>query len=220
MTKCLEHRDRSQSEPACTDQDNRLVRCQWHDFLDGRIDGDARAGKGRCQRRVDVTHVHQELRIGDDHLLTESAILQHADAVGFVAGVVVAFEAPVAKPAAEPGKDDALVANRNTRRVGTELGDAPDDFVSRRARQNHAAISQAHGLAASHIVGTLPEVKVGVADPAIRYLEDHFSALGLPRGDVDQLQWSTILDYCPCFHCFLLCVLSRRVTRQTAQVRK
>ena len=85
-------------------------------------------------------------------------------------------------------------------RVGAELGDAADDLVAHGERQHDAAILQRHLLAAAEVVVALPDVQVGVADAAMRHLDQHLGAFRLRRRQFELLQRLAILDHGPGAH--------------------
>ena len=129
-----------------------------------------------------------------------AAVLVDAEAAPVQAHVVVVGQALLAMAAADPGVDDAQVADLDAGRLGPELAHPPDDLMPHRQRQHDAAIFQRHRLAAAEIVAAFPDVQVGVADAAMRGLQQDFRALGLGRRPFDLLQGCSVLNHSPGAH--------------------
>ena len=186
----LQHGDRVQPQPAGADQHDRLVRRHRHRLADRRIDGDAGAGVGRGHGGIERAGIDQVARMRRDDVRAVAAVLVHAEAARREAHVVLLRQALLAGAAADPGEHDAQVADLHAFGVRAELGDAADDLVPHRQRQHDAAVLQRHVLAAAEVVIAVPDVQVGVADAAMRHLDQHLGAFGLRRGQLDFLQRS------------------------------
>ena len=195
-----QHGDRIQPEAAGADHDDRLIGRDRHRLADRRIDGDAGARIGRRHRRIERAGIDQVPRMRRDHMRAVAAIGIDAETARREAHVVLLRQAFLAGAAAEPGEHDAQVADLHALGVGAELGDAADDLVSHRERQHDAAILQRHLLAAADVVVALPDVQVGVADAAMRHLDQHLGALRLRRRQFEFLQRLAILDHGPGAH--------------------
>ena len=124
----------------------------------------------------------------------------YADRARLVAKILLAGRAPPAFTAANPGIDDALVADRNALGVGTHRNDASQHFMTGRAREADAPLGQSQDLATAQIVCAFPEMQIGVTDTAMRHFHDHLAPRWLRRIDLDALQWLPVLDHCPQSH--------------------
>ena len=130
-----------------------------------------------------------------------AAVLVDAQAAGGDGAHVVFFcEARRAGAATEPGVDNPQIADFDALGVGAEFDDAADDFVAHGKRQGHAAIGQRHLLTAADVVVALPDMQVGVADAAMRDLQQDFGALGFGGGQLDFLEGLPIFDDGPGAH--------------------
>ena len=86
--------------------------------------------------------------LGDD-VGAVAAVLEHAEAAPGGAHVVFLSEALFAGAAADPGEDDADVADFDAGGVRAKLDDAADDFMAEGERQAEAAILHVHHPAAT-----------------------------------------------------------------------
>ena len=119
------------------------------------------------------------------------------------AQIVVAGTATPALAAAEPGIDNAPVADLDAVRVGPEFDDLPENLVADRARQGHAAFGKLHALAAAKLVIAFPEVQVGMTNAAMRHREQDFGAHGFRRRLLNPDKRQTMLRDGPGFHSIL-----------------
>ena len=117
------------------------------------------------------------LRVG------KAAVAVHADRLRPGAQVLATGDAGAALSAAEPGIDDALVAELHVLRIGAERDHGARDLVAHRARQRHA-LAHVQALAVAEVVVAVVQVQVGVAHTAVADLQQHFAALR--RGCVAQ----------------------------------
>ena len=133
----------------------------------------------------------------------EAAMLDHAQTVLLGTEIVVAVAAAVAPSAADPRINHAQIADRHPDGIWPGLHDPPDDLVTRRTRQNHAAILNPHHLAAAQIVETVPEMEIGVADATMRHFQQYLGAHRLGRRQFDMLKRLARFDDGPGLHYLL-----------------
>ena len=102
--------------PPAPDQHDRLRRRQRHRLLDGGIDGDAGAGIGRGHGGIEAAGIDQMPRMRRNDVGAVAAVLVDAQAAGRDrAHVVFLGQALLAFAAAQPGVDDAQVADLHAR---------------------------------------------------------------------------------------------------------
>jgi hypothetical protein len=98
------------------------------------------------------------------------------------AEIFVATPADRAGAAADPGVRQPAVADFRTLSLRPDRHHLADILVAERDRQLHAAIFQAHPLAATEIEIAVGQMQVAVADAGCQNFEQHLTALRLRRG--------------------------------------
>ena len=129
------------------------------------------AGLGFVQRG----EFQQIAAVRDDHALAVAARDVDADGARPVAQLLVARRAKTARAAADPGIDDAAVADLHPSRLGTQGNDLAHDLVARNQRQLQAA-RQIDALAVAEIEKSVGKVDVAMADPAGTGAQRHLGA--------------------------------------------
>src|SRR3546814_19791910 len=81
----------------------------------------------------------------------EAAVLDDAEAPLRDAEIVLLGGALLAGAAADPGIDDAQIAERDAARLGAECRDPARDFMTGGPGQGHPALGELHHLSAAQI---------------------------------------------------------------------
>ncbi len=171
-----EDADGSKAQAAGADDDDGIVRLDLGKFSDRRIGGDAGAGIGRSQRRIDVLEVDQMLRLVDQHMRAVAAFAKYAEASRGQAHLVVAGKAMLALSASGPRVHQPMVADGDAFGVRPERHHLADGLVAGNEGQRDATVLERQPLAATEIVVAVLKIEIAVADAAIGGLEKNLSA--------------------------------------------
>ena len=160
--------DGVEADAAGADQQHRVVRPLGAGLLERRERGDARAGVGAGELERQVASRHDVARLRDDDPVAVAAVHPGADDPRLEAEQLLAAPAGVADAAADPGIDDDPLADLDAlaARVGAERQDLARHLVAHGEGELHAAVGHADALALAQVVVAVPDVDVGVADPA------------------------------------------------------
>src|SRR5260370_5617266 len=129
-----------------------------------------------------------------------AAVAEAAEEARARAQLLLAALAHRAGTAAEPGEDQALVADLGALGVWSQGDDLADRFMSHGQRQFDAALGQLELLAAAEIVMTLPDMDIAVADAGGEDAQQDLAAAGLWRRPLEQLEGRAALGNLVAFH--------------------
>src|SRR5690606_8547231 len=134
------------------------------DLLQRGIGGQPGAGIGRGQQRVETTVVDQIPLIRDQDMGGIPAVPEYADRLLCTgADMFVAVPAGRAGAAADPGENKPALPGLGGARRGPDGGNAADDFMSGRQRQQCAVIGSYHLAAVPEVEVAVPDMDVAVA---------------------------------------------------------
>ncbi len=150
-------------------------------FFKRAVGGDARAGERRGALRRQIADVDQIARMRQHQIIGIAAVGEHAEALHGAAEILLAALADRAVAAADPGMRQPAVADLDALRVGPDRHHLADVLVAERHRQLHAAVFEAHALAAAEIEIAVGQMQVAVADAGGQHLQQHLGAGGLGR---------------------------------------
>ena len=150
--------------------------------------GDARTGERRRALRRKIADVEQVARMRHHQEVGIAAIRKHAEAAHGAAKIFIAPLARLAGPAADPWMGKPPVAHLDAFRVGTEGDHLADVLVAERHRQLHAAVGEAHLLAAAEIEIPVRQMQIAVTDAGRQNFQQNFAAGRFRRGLFVELQ--------------------------------
>ncbi len=129
-----------------------------------------------------------------------AAIAEDAEEARTEAQLLLAALANRAGAAAEPGKDQALVADLGAARLRAQGDDLADRLVPHGQRQLDAALGQLEFLAAAEVVMAFPDMDVAVADAGGENAQQHLAAARLRRRPLEELKGRAALGDIVAFH--------------------
>ena len=169
-----------QPEPAGADDHRRLI-LECRHLLQGAEGGDTRASERRRALRRQVADAEQIARMRHHHEVGIAAVGKHAEAAHGAAQILVAAQADRAGAATDPWVGKQHVAYLDALGVGPDRHHFADVLVAERHRQLHAAVLQAHALAAAEIEIAVGKMQVAVADAGGEHLQQDLRAGRLRR---------------------------------------
>ena len=157
-----------------------------------------------ARSRIKPFHGEKIFGTRDDQFVGIAAVAMNAEATWLHAEVFIAVAADRTDAAADPGIDEANLADLAVGHIGSDREDLARGLMSEGQRQLDATVLQSESPTAAEIEAAFPEMQVGMTNSGGLDGDHNFIVRGFWIGQIYPCQWAAEIDDLIALHLDLL----------------